>query len=145
MKDISRRNFLENTGATLTGLTAATLEQDNMESPEELKKYILEEAGHNYDIKIPEELFEENKQHLHETSLTTVTQHFPEALSYRDDEKIDSVHVTDYRGIEREELESDVIVGHLERYNPEHRPVMHALIDYPLWHWKNRIRENTGL
>ena len=145
MKDISRRKFLENAGATLTGLTAATLEQDSINSPEELKEYIMEEVGQNHDVKVPEKLFEDNIHYLHETSLTTVTHYFPEALSYRDDEKTDSVHITDYRGIERDELESNVIVGHLERYNPEHRPVMHALIDYPLWHWKNRIKENTGL
>jgi hypothetical protein len=110
-----------------------------------LIEYLEENSGYSYDTVIPEEIYEECKDLLEETSRTTVIKHFPDAKSYRDDNARKSVHLTDYRGLEREELESDVIVAHLERFNPEHHPVLHALIDFPIWYYKNRIREKNNL
>lgn len=110
-----------------------------------LISFLKEESGYSYDTEIPEELLEKCEDALEETDRTTVTKYFPDAKSYRDDNARVSVHLTDYRGLEREELESDIIVAHLERFNPEHHPVLHALIDFPVWYYKNRIREKNNL
>jgi hypothetical protein len=110
-----------------------------------LISFLKQESGYSYDTEIPEELFEKCEDALEETDRTTVTKHFPNAKSYRDSNSRVSVHLTDYRGLEREELDSDTIVAHLERFNPEHHPVLHALIDFPMWYYKNRIREKNNL
>jgi len=107
--------------------------------------YLMENAGYSYDIEIPEQLFENNTEFLEQTDLTTVTYHFPEARSYRDSKPRKSVHLQDYRGIDRENRVGDVLVAHLERFNPEYHPILHALIDYPIWFYKNNIREKNKL
>ncbi len=116
-----------------------------MAEPNGLVEYLLDQSGFSYDTEIPEELFEEEKHSLHLTDRTTVTDIYPDAESYRDDEKRKSVHITDFRGVDRDEMKSDVIVAHLERFNPEHHPILHSLIDLPMWYYKNRIREKNKL
>lgn len=110
-----------------------------------LVSFLEKKSGYSYDTVIPESLFEECEEELEETDRTTVTRYFPEATSYRDNNSRKSVHLTDYRGLERDDLESDIIVAHLERFNPEHHPVLHTLIDLPVWYFKNRIREKNSL
>ncbi len=110
-----------------------------------LAEYLLDRSGFSYDTEIPEKIFEEAESYLHLTDRTTVTNIYPEAESYRDSNSRRSVHLTDFRGVEREEMKSDVIVAHLERFNPEHHPVLHSLIDLPVWYYKNRIREKNKL
>lgn len=105
----------------------------------------LEEKGFNYDTEVPEELFVEYREDLEETSRTWVSRLEPDATTYRDSRKRKSVHLTDYRGVEREEKAEDLIVAHLEHFNPEHHPVLHALVDTPLWFYRNRIKEKNRL
>lgn len=102
----------------------------------------LKDYGYGYDVVVPTELFERQKaEELHESKLALPK----DGPTYRDDRKHHSVHVTDTRGVERGEKKGGVIVGHLEVFNPEHHPVLHALVDYPLWWWKNRILEKNNL
>ena len=111
----------------------------------EIIDYLLENSGFSYDTEIPEDLYLECEEAFEETGRTRVTSHYPEASSYRDNNARKSVHLTDYRGLERDDLESDVIVAHLEHFNPEHHPVLHALIDFPLWYYRNRVKEENNL
>lgn len=101
----------------------------------------LRKHGHAYDVVVPDELFEQAKEELHRTKRTLPK----DGPTYRDDRKRHSIHVTDCRGVDRGEKKGDVIVGHLEHFNPEHHPVLHALIDYPLWWWKNRGIEHNDV
>jgi len=110
-----------------------------------LAEYLRENSGYSYDTKIPENLFRKCSDVLEENDRTTVTEQYPEAASYRDDNSRRSVHLTDFRGVERDEMESDVIVAHLERFNPEHHPILHTLVDLPVWYYKNRIEEENKL
>lgn len=106
-----------------------------------IKEY-LSKYGHGCDMVIPTELFEQQKdEELHESRLALPK----DGPTYRDDRKRHSVHVTDTRGIDRGEKKGDVVVGHLEVFNPEHHPVLHALVDYPLWWLRNRILEKNTL
>lgn len=103
-----------------------------MTTEESIRSY-LREKGHAYDAVIPDDLFEEEKDTLHQ-SRRSLPKNGP---TYRDDRRMHSVHVIDLRDI------NGGIVGHLEWFNPEHHPILHTLIDYPLWWWKNRIRERN--
>ncbi len=116
-----------------------------MAEAETLVEYLLNRSGFSYDTEVPEELFEKEKNGLHLTDRTTVTDIYPDAESYRDGKKRKSVHITDFRGVDRDEMKSDVIVAHLERFNPEHHPILHSFIDLPIWYYKNRIREKNKL
>jgi hypothetical protein len=110
----------------------------------ELREF-LRRKGYGLDVEVPEKLFETSLTDLEETSRTTVTRIYPEAESYRDSRRFSSIHVTDYRGVEREDQESDVIVAHLEFFNPEKHPVLHTLIDTPVWFVKNRLLRKSDL
>lgn|GEM_PF-1528669 len=152
MKDendsLSRRDFLRGGGAVGTAaLLGVDTEYEIERSKElsELGEYVEEHVGFVYDTVIPEDLFEENRDEIYETDTTIVTDYWPEATVYRDKNKYFSVQVSDYRGVEREGLEDDVLVGHLEFFNPDFAPVRHALTDYPLWKYKNRIIEDREL
>ncbi|WP_414837377.1 hypothetical protein ACK3SF_03855 [Candidatus Nanosalina sp. VS9-1] len=105
--------------------------------------YLKKHSGYSYDTAVPEELFERCRDSLEETERTRVTKYFPEASSYRDERRRKSVHLTDYRGLERDRMESDLVVAHLEHFNPEYHPVLHTLIDFPLWYIRNRIIERN--
>ncbi len=102
---------------------------------------LLQQYGHAYDVVIPDDLFEENTDRLHRSSRSLPK----DGPTYRDDRRFHSVHVTDCRGVDRGEKLGDVVVGHLEYVNPEYHPILHALIDYPLWWVKNRILEHNTL
>ncbi len=141
---MNRRNLLEN--AAIIGAGGCLIGGRNEEEMTDIASYILDETGrYTYDLIIPEEVFEENKDELYETDRTTVTDFWPEAKVYRDNNKFNSAQVSDYRGIEREGLVDDVIVGHLERFNPDKAPIRHALIDFPSWQLSNRILEDRNL
>ncbi len=114
-------------------------------SESKLVDYLLENAGFNVDYEIPEELFVENKVNLRETNRSLVNNLYPNATTMRDDRKRKSLHITDYRNVGRDNKISDVIVGHLEHFNPEKHPILHALIDTPLWFVKNRILRKNNL
>lgn len=144
---LSRRDVLRGAGAVgVASLLGVELEDSGRsEGLSEIGEYIEGNAGYVYDVIIPEDVFEENMDELYETERTTVTNHWPDATVYRDDNRFFSAQVNDYRRIEREGLEDDVIVGHLEFFNPDFAPVRHALTDYPLWQYKNRIVEDRDL
>lgn len=106
---------------------------------------ILRDRGYGVDTEIEEDLFEDSSSELQESSRTVVNRIYPDARVYRDDRRFSSVHLTDYRGMEREEMQSDVIVAHLELFNPEHHPVLHSLIDTPVWFLRNRVFRKSDL
>ena len=114
-------------------------------SHSDLLNFLKDKSGFNYDTEVPEEIFEKEKSKLHITDRTVVTDMYPEAESYRDENRWGSVHLTDFRNVERDELASNVIVAHLEHFNPEHHPILHTIVDLPLWHYRNRIREENKL
>lgn len=145
---VSRRNFLKGIGGIglATHLGVETRYEDDLEeSLSELGSYVRENAGYGYDMIIPEEVFNEHKDELYETDTTVVTDYWPDATVYRDENKYHSVQVSDYRGVERESLRDEILVGHLEFFNPDRAPVRHALTDYLLWNYKNRIVEDREL
>lgn len=121
--------------------------------PDSIQKF-LDEHGHASDVVIPEDLFEAQKaDELHRTDRALPK----DGPTYRDGRKRHSAHVTVSHGTDDR---GRVAVGHLEFFNPEHHPILHALIDCPLWYavfyWnaahariasriearKDRIREN---
>lgn len=104
-----------------------------------------EQYGRCYDFELSEEDFERLKASLQEARRTIVTDKYPGADSYRDSNRMRSLHVTDYRGVERDDAVSDVIVAHIENFNPEEHPVLHALVDIPLWFYRNRVKEKNRL
>ena len=113
------------------------------ESIDELRNYILSKNGYNYDTEIPEELFEESQERLNKAKRTWVS-----VPSYRDQEKFSSLHISDYRELDRgKDHEEGVIVGHVERFNPDfvYLAPLQTLIDTLLWIWKNRIIEKNSL
>lgn len=110
-----------------------------------LKTFLRENAGYGLDYKIPAELFDECKEDLHETNRSLVNTLHPEACTYRDNTQIKSLHITDYRGIERDKHASNVILGHLEFFNPEKHFFLHSLIDFPIWFIKNNLTKNNNL
>lgn len=114
-------------------------------SQSDILNFLKEKSGFNYDTEVPEDIFEKNKSKLHTTNRTVVTEMYPEAESYRDKNRRRSIHLTDFREVKREKMASDVIVAHLEHFNPEHHPVLHFLVDLPLWYYRNRIREENKL
>lgn len=110
----------------------------------ELRRF-LKRKGYGIDTEIDEEMFEESEQELNLTSRTVVDRMYPDARVYRDDQRFSSVHLTDYRGVEREEMRSDVIVAHLELFNPEYHPILHAFVDTPVWFLRNRVFRKSDL
>lgn len=114
-------------------------------SPEELLSKLESQHGLCLDFELTLDQFKCLEPKLEETSRTRVTDRYPEAISYRDDRSRRSLHVTDYRGMEREDAVSNVIVAHIENFNPEKHPLMHVLIDFPLWYWRNRIKTRNKL
>ena len=116
-----------------------------MSEIEPIIDYLKDNSGYSYDTEIPEELYLKCEEALEETDRTIVTSHHPNASSYRDSNSRKSVHLTDFRNISRDDKESDVIVAHLEHFNPEHHPILHTLVDFPLWYYRNRIKEKNYL
>jgi len=114
-------------------------------SESEIIEYLLDNAGFNVDHEVPEELFVENQSQLYETNRSIVNQLNPEAKTMRDDKSRRSLHLTDYRNVERDKKVSNIIVGHVEHFNPEKHPILHAIIDTPLWFIKNRILRKNNL
>lgn len=108
----------------------------------ELRKY-LNDRGYGRDTGVSGDLLDD--MDVEETSRTSVTKIYPDAKSYRDDRRFSSIHITDYRGVDREDMESDIVVAHLEHFNPEYHPVLHALIDTPLWFIRNRLIRKSDL
>lgn len=110
------------------------------DSAEELIDRLETLHGRCYDFELGEEEFERLEPELHNAWRTIVTNRHPDADSYRDDRGRRSLHVTDYRGIERQDAISDIVVAHIENFNPEKHPVLHALVDLPLWFYRNRVK-----
>lgn len=103
-----------------------------MSGSEKLRNYIDERAGHNCDVKIPPHIFEKCREELSETNRTVV-----ETKSFRDSENYRSLHISDFRPKSSE----DLIVGHIEKFNPENNFLipLHILVDFPLWILKNKV------
>lgn len=113
------------------------------ESINKLKNYILSKNGYNHDTEIPEELFKECQDSLTKTKWTWVN-----VPSYRDQEKFSSLHISNYRGLDRnKDRKEDVVIGHVERFNPDfvYLAPLHALVDTFVWFWKNRVVEKNSL
>ena len=100
----------------------------------------LQGIGYNRDVEISEEKWREvreEKAHIDRKSLAFL-EHRNEP-TYRDDRSRKSIELKDYRN---KGYEAD-FVAELEHYNPDSKPLGHVIIDFPLWIWKNRIK-NRG-
>jgi hypothetical protein len=98
----------------------------------------LEKAGYNRDLEISEKMWrkeKEEKEHRDSRSLAAL-EHRNEP-TYRDSKAKKSIELKDYRN---RKYNADFI-AELEHYNPDHHPAKHALIDFPNWLWKNRIKK----
>lgn len=104
-----------------------------------LRKKLLE-IGYNRDVEISEEKWREvreEKEHVDRRSLAFL-EHRNEP-TYTDDRSQESIELKDYRDRGHEAN----FVAELEHYNPDRKPLGHVIIDFPLWLWKNRIK-NRG-
>ncbi|MFB6213822.1 MAG: hypothetical protein ABEJ07_04655 [Candidatus Nanohaloarchaea archaeon] len=99
----------------------------------------LKSAGYNRDVVISSEEWQEMLPEEHSSDLALAALEQRDEDTYRDDRKRTSVELKDYR---HRDMRGE-FVAELERFNPEHHPVLHLLIDFPSWLWKNRIR-NRG-
>lgn len=93
----------------------------------------LGDVGAHRDVLVKPEKLEEAVEGLSETGVCF----YENANSFRDGNSIYTVHLTDHRG---SETPRDCIVCHLEWFNPEDHPLLHALFDFPAWVFHNRVR-----
>lgn len=102
-----------------------------MEAAELIER--LGEAGAHRDVFVEPENLDEVLEGLSETGVCF----YDGASSFRDGNSIYTVHLTDHRdaGTPRE-----CIVCHLEWFNPEDHPLLHAIFDFPAWVFHNRLR-----
>jgi hypothetical protein len=96
--------------------------------------------GYNRDVEISEGKMgkvREEKEDVDRKSLAFL-EHRNEP-TYRDDRSSKSIELKYYR---KRGYRAD-FVAELEHYNPDSKPLGHVIIDFPLWIWKNRIK-NRG-
>lgn len=98
----------------------------------------LNNAGHNRDIEVSEELWLCAKEDLKasESSLGIPSLLQINEPIFRDRKRTSSVELKDYH--KRDNFDSD-FVAELEHFNPEHHPILHSIIDVPIWTLKNRL------
>jgi hypothetical protein len=94
----------------------------------------MEAVGYNidYDVEYSDDIFEP----FNRTNLGLGDLIGKDVKSYRDSKPMNSLHVKDYR----ESPSATDIIIELERFNPRYPPLMHILIDFPMWFLKNRVR-----
>ena len=96
----------------------------------------LSEIGYNHDEEVDEEDFQEALQSMHETDLDLAALIGKDEPSFRDDRPRKSLHLKDLSRLERDED----YIAELEHFNPEFHPILHVLVDFPLWLLRNRVR-----
>lgn len=97
---------------------------------------LLRNRGFNRDVEVEKETWEAVSQDCRSSGLAFSTFLRREEPTYRDDRSRVSIELKDYRDLEGPES----FVAELERFNPEHHPLLHLLVDFPNWIWKNRIK-----
>lgn len=97
----------------------------------------LREDSFNKNVEIDKERWEKYQEDLHLTNLSLAEFLNKNKPSYRDNRKLTSIHLKDYRNYEHSDKD---FVVELERFNPEHHPLLHLLTDFPLYLWKNIFR-----
>lgn len=95
----------------------------------------LDLPGYNIDTEISRQEFMERIEEMHETDLSLADFQRKNEPSYRDDRARKSLHLKDLSDLDREEK----YIAELERFNPEHHPVLHLLVDFPIWLFRNRL------
>lgn len=96
----------------------------------------LAATGYNRDTVIEEGDFSQALEEMHQTDLSLAFLEHKKEPSYRDKRARKSLHLKDLTQLDMDED----YVAELERFNPEHHPVLHLLVDFPLWFWRNRVR-----
>ena len=96
----------------------------------------LRKSGFNRNVKIPEDIWKKHERNIYRTELSLARFLNQEKKSYRDDRKVLSLHLKDYRNFNNSEKK---FVVEVERFNPEYYPLMHLITDFPNWIWHNRI------
>lgn len=98
----------------------------------------LNNTGYNRDIEVSEDIWlcakeelEASKSILGLPTILRISQPI-----FRDRKRMRSVELKDYR--KRDNFDAD-FVAELEHFNPEKHPVLHAIIDVPIWTVKNRF------
>lgn len=96
----------------------------------------LKDFGFNRDVEISDEEWKNCMESEHSTSLALAPIERKNEPTYRDNRARESIELKDYRQLDRPEC----FVAELEHFNPERHPVLHLLVDFPSWLWKNRIK-----
>ncbi|MFB6100759.1 MAG: hypothetical protein ABEK16_05815 [Candidatus Nanohalobium sp.] len=105
----------------------------------ELREELLE-LGYNRDLEIEKRKWMNAKDsEEHEDSRSLAALEHRDEPTYRDTRERRSLELKDYRN---RKYDAD-FVAELEHYNPDKRPLSHLIVDFPLWLWKNRIK-NRG-
>jgi hypothetical protein len=94
----------------------------------------MDAVGYNidYDVEYSDDIFESFSR----TNLGLGDLIGKDVKSYRDSKGMNSLHVKDYRD---SSSAVDIFVE-LERFNPRYHPLLHILIDVPIWFLKNKVR-----
>ncbi|MFB6208949.1 MAG: hypothetical protein ABEJ56_02300 [Candidatus Nanohaloarchaea archaeon] len=95
----------------------------------------LEDIGFNRDVVIDHDEWLEERERMHETRLSLAGIEGKDEKTFRDDRFEVSLELKDCSHLD---MEGDYI-AELEKFNPEHHPVLHILTDFPVWFLKNRI------
>lgn len=96
----------------------------------------LKQHGFNRDIEIDEDAWREVLEDEFRSSRSLAAVEHRNEPTYRDNMEKESIELKDYRNRSME----GSFVAELEHYNPEFRPLMHIIVDVPIWLWKNRIK-----
>ena len=96
----------------------------------------LQKIGNNRDKEITKEEWEKLREEEHRDSRSLAAFEHLSEPTYRDDKETESIELKDYRN---RDFEAD-FVAELEHFNPDKRPLSHILVDFPLWLWRNRIK-----
>jgi hypothetical protein len=102
-------------------------------------KQKLKQIGYNRDLEISKDAWKSlrNEEHRDQRSLAALEGR--DEPTYRDGSATESVELKDYRN---RDFEAD-FVAELEHYNPDKKPLLHLLVDFPNWLWKNRVKNHS--
>ncbi|MFB6217458.1 MAG: hypothetical protein ABEJ72_10935 [Candidatus Aenigmatarchaeota archaeon] len=104
-------------------------------TPEKLREK-LGKKGLNRDVEIDKKVWDRLMESEHRSSESLAALEHRSEPTFRDNRVKRSIELKDYRW---RKMQGD-FVAELEHYNPEFRPLMHILVDFPLWLWRNRIK-----
>ena len=96
----------------------------------------LKEIGFNRDVVIDRKDWIQEEKNLHKTRLSLANIEGKNEEAFRDNRFELSLELKDCSHLDK--IDGDYI-AELEKFNPEHHPILHVLTDFPIWILKNRI------